>query len=316
MNQLFDTQYNLITILGPTASGKTTLAAHLSHRIGGEIISADSRQVYRGMDLGTGKDLADYTVDGNTIPAHLINIADAGYKYNVYEFQKDFVRAYKSIETRSKTPILCGGSGLYIEAVLKGFELISVPENSDLRNNLNAKTHDELVDILTNYRKLHNQTDTCNRKRLLRAIEIEDYICKNEPKESNFPSINSLVFGVRFPRNQERARITERLKDRLNSGMIDEVKSLIDSGVATTDLIYYGLEYKWITLYLIDQVDYSTMFEKLNTAIHQFAKRQMTWYRRMERNGIDINWIDGNIPLVQKLDIITNRIKNVEQNTK
>lgn len=316
MNQHISSQYNLITILGPTASGKTALAAHLAHKIEGEIISADSRQVYRGMDLGTGKDMADYTVDGNTIPVHLINIADAGYKYNVFEFQKDFVRAYKSIEAQNKIPILCGGSGLYIEAVLKGFELISVPENPNLRNNLNAKTHNELVAILTNYRELHNQTDTCNRKRLLRAIEIEDYISNNEPKKSNFPPINPLVFGVRFPRYQERARITERLKNRLNSGMIDEVKSLIDSGVATTDLIYYGLEYKWITLYLIDQVDYSTMFEKLNTAIHQFAKRQMTWYRRMERNGIDINWIDGNIPLVQKLDIITNRIKNVEQNKK
>jgi tRNA dimethylallyltransferase len=312
MNQVIDTQYNIITILGPTASGKTTLAAHLSHRIGGEIISADSRQVYRGMDLGTGKDLADYTVDGNTIPAHLINIADAGSKYNVYEFQKDFVRAYKSIEARRKTPILCGGSGLYIEAVLKGFELISVPENPGLRNNLNSKTHDELVDILRNYRKLHNQTDTCNRKRLLRAIEIEDYISKNEPRENNFPFLNPIVFGVRFPRNQEREKITERLKNRLKSGMIDEVKSLIDSGVEIADLIYYGLEYKWITLYLIDQIDYNTMFEKLNTAIHQFAKRQMTWYRRMERNGIEINWIDGNIPLDQKLDFLINRIKNVE----
>lgn len=300
--------YNLITILGPTASGKTSLAAHFANKIGGEIISADSRQVYRGMDLGTGKDIADYTVNGATVPSHLVDIVDAGYKYNVYEFQKDFTTAFNSITSRGAMPILCGGSGLYLEAVLKGFELISVPENSQLREELSRKSHNELVAMLMSFRSLHNQSDTCSTKRLVRAIEIEHFQHNNPIKSNNFPSLNPIIFGVRFSRIQERTRITERLKARLNEGMIDEVKSLIDSGIPVADILYYGLEYKWITLYLIDQVDYNTMFEKLNTAIHQFAKRQMTWFRRMERNGTDINWIDGNMPMEQKLEIIMDRI--------
>lgn len=308
MNKEVLNSYNLVTILGPTASGKTALAANFARRIGSEIISADSRQVYRGMDLGTGKDMADYTVNGVTIPSHLINIVNAGYKYNVYEFQKDFVAAYNNITSRGIIPVLCGGSGLYIEAVLKGFELSSVPENPVLREELSSKSHNELVTMLSSFRNLHNQSDTCNTKRLVRAIEIEHFQHNNPTKNSNFPNLNSIIFGVRFPRIQERARITERLKVRLNEGMIDEVKSLIDSGIPVADVLYYGLEYKWITLYLIDQVDYKTMFEKLNTAIHQFAKRQMTWFRRMERNGFDISWIDGNLPMEQKLEIMMNRV--------
>ncbi len=302
-------KYNLITILGPTASGKTTLATHFCHSTDGEIISADSRQVYRKMDLGTGKDIAEYQINGKHIPYHLIDIAEPGYKYNVYEFQKHFVEAFYTIHSRNKIPVLCGGSGLYIEAVIKGYELISVPENIELRNDLEKKSFDELVSILKTYRPLHNQTDTCNLKRLLRAIEIEEYMSRKKTNYSNFPNIDNIIFGVRFPRQQERLRITDRLKSRLKEGLIDEVKGLLDSGVAVTDMLYYGLEYKWVTLYLIDQVGYNTMFEKLNTAIHQFAKRQMTWFRRMEKNGLTINWIDGNLPLDVKVEIMVDTIR-------
>ncbi len=308
MNEIRN-KYNLITILGPTASGKTTLATHFCHSTDGEIISADSRQVYRKMDLGTGKDIAEYQIKGKHIPYHLIDIAEPGYKYNVYEFQKHFVEAFNSIHSRNKIPVLCGGSGLYIEAVIKGYELISVPENIELRNDLEKKSFDELASILKTYRPLHNQTDTCNLKRLLRAIEIEEYMSRKKTDYSNFPIIDNIIFGVRFPRQQERLRITDRLKSRLKEGLIDEVKGLLDSGVAVTDMLYYGLEYKWVTLYLIDQVDYNTMFEKLNTAIHQFAKRQMTWFRKMERTGLTIHWIDGNLPLNTKLEIMVDTIR-------
>jgi len=308
MNEL-NIKYNLVTLLGPTASGKTTLATHFCNVINGEIISADSRQVYRKMDLGTGKDLAEYLIYGRNIPYHLIDIAEPGYKYNVYEFQKHFVEAFRTIHAHNKLPVLCGGSGLYIEAAIKGYELISVPENYELRNELEKKNFDELVSILKTYRPLHNQTDTCNLKRLLRAIEIEEYMSRNKTNYSNFPQIDNIIFGLRFPRQQERLKITERLKERLKKGLIDEVKGLLDSGVSVTDMLYYGLEYKWVTLYLIDQVDYNTMFEKLNTAIHQFAKRQMTWFRRMEKNGLTINWIDGNLPLDAKLEIMVDTIR-------
>lgn len=300
----FSNKYNLITILGPTASGKTSLAAHLCLAIDGEIISADSRQVYRKMDLGTGKDLDDYVINGKPVKFHLIDIAEPGYKFNVFEFQNHFVEAFTTIHSYKKIPVLCGGSGLYIEAAIKGYQLISVPENGSLRNELEKKPFDELVYILRSYRPLHNQTDTCNLKRLIRAIEIEEYISRNGTDYSHFPVIRNINFGVRYPRQQERDRITERLKSRLKQGLIDEVKGLLDSGIAVTDLLYYGLEYKWITLYLIDQIDYNTMFGKLNTAIHQFAKRQMTWFRRMERNGEKIYWIDGNLPMEAKIELI------------
>jgi len=301
-------KYDLITILGPTASGKTQLAAHVAKAIDGEIISGDSRQVYRGMSLGTGKDIADYTVDSVQIPYHLIDIADAGSKYNVYEFQKDFFKAFDDIKKRGSQPILCGGSGLYIESVIKGYKLIAVPDNPELRVILKGKSDEELIKMLASYKKLHNQTDTSNRKRLERAIEIEEYYANNQVDETPLPTINNIIFGVRYSRNNERSRITCRLKQRLKDGMIDEVKALIDSGVSPDDLIYYGLEYKFITQYIIGQITYEEMFTLLNNAIAQFAKRQMTWFRRMERNGFEINWIQGNLPIAEKVGIVMNLI--------
>lgn len=302
-------KYDLITILGPTASGKTQLAASVAKSIDGEIISADSRQVYRGMNLGTGKDYHDYTVDNVTIPYHLIDIVDAGTKYNVYEFQKDFFRTYNEIHQRNKQPILCGGSGLYIESVLKEYRLIAVPDNQKFRDELSSKTDDELITLLSSFKKPHNQTDTSNRKRLIRAIEIEDYYDKNDVDQSPLPKINNIIFGVRYSRNNERNRITCRLKQRLKDGMLDEVKALLDSGINPDDLIYYGLEYKYLTQHIIGEISWDEMFNKLNIAIAQFSKRQMTWFRRMERNGLNINWIQGSIPLAEKVDIILNAIK-------
>lgn len=302
--------YNLITILGPTAGGKTAVAANLAYTIGGEVISGDSRQVYRGMDLGTGKDLQDYTVNGVQVPYHLIDIADAGYKFNVYEYQKHFLDAFNDISKRSVTPVLCGGSGLYIEAAIKGYRLIAVPENPELRERLSTKTRSELESLLASMKKLHNYTDTDTRKRLIRAIEIEEHYSKVDRKEFDYPKLNNIVFGVRFPRYQQRRRITERLKQRLNEGMIDEVKTILNKGVDSANLIYYGLEYKWITQHVLGEISYTEMFNGLNTAIHQFAKRQMTWFRRMERNGIDIHWIDGNMTMEQKLKIIFQTLRS------
>lgn len=301
-------KYDLITIIGPTASGKTQLAAHVAKAIEGEIISGDSRQVYRGMSLGTGKDIADYTIDNVQIPYHLIDIADAGSKYNVYEFQKDFFKVYNDIKVRGSQPILCGGSGLYIEAVLKEYKLISVPDNPELRSWMKEQPDEVLIKMLASYKKLHNQTDTSNRKRLERAIEIEEYYANNQVDETPLPKINNIIFGVRYSRNNERSRITCRLKQRLKDGMVDEVKALIDSGVNPDDLIYYGLEYKFITQYVLGQITYEEMFTLLNNAIAQFAKRQMTWFRRMERNGFEINWIQGNLPIAEKVGIVMNLI--------
>jgi tRNA dimethylallyltransferase len=302
-------RYDLITILGPTASGKTQLAAHIAKFIDAEIISGDSRQVYRGMNLGTGKDYDDYTVENTKIPFHLIDIADAGSKYNVYEFQKDFFRVFDDIKVRSKQPILCGGSGLYIESVIKGYRLIAVPDNQELRDSFKSKSDHELIKLLSTYKNPHNQTDTSNRKRLERAIEIEEYYSKNDVDTSPLPKINNIVFGVRYSRNNERNRISCRLKQRLKAGMVEEVKTLLDSGVKAEELIYYGLEYKFLTLYILGELSWDEMFVQLNNAIAQFAKRQMTWFRRMERNGININWIQGNLPLVQKVELISNLIK-------
>jgi len=302
-------KYDLITILGPTASGKTQLASHIALRLNGEIISGDSRQVYRGMNLGTGKDYHDYTVDDNKIPYHLIDIIDAGSKYNVYEFQKDFFRVYDEIRVRKNQPILCGGSGLYIESVLRGYKLIAVPDNLALRESFKSKTDEELIQILASYKKLHNQSDTTNRKRLERAIEIEEYYSKNYVDETPLPSINNIIFGVRYSRNTEKNRISCRLKQRLKDGMVDEVKALLDSGVKAEDLIYYGLEYKYITQYILGKLTWEEMFNQLNVAIAQFAKRQMTWFRRMERNGIDIKWIQGNLPLAEKVNIILELVR-------
>ncbi|MHC1702612.1 MAG: tRNA (adenosine(37)-N6)-dimethylallyltransferase MiaA [Tenuifilaceae bacterium] len=303
------TKYDLITILGPTASGKTQLAANVAAKLNGEIISADSRQVYRGMNLGTGKDYHDYTIDNVNIPYHLIDIVDAGTKYNVYEFQKDFFRVFEDITKQGKQPILCGGSGLYIESVIKEYRLIAVPDNLELRELLSKKEDDELIKMLASYKKLHNQSDTTNRKRLIRAIEIEEYYQNNEVNHLPLPKINNIIFGVRYGRSTERTRINCRLKQRLKDGMLDEVKSLLDSGIKPEDLIYYGLEYKYLTQHLIGEISWDEMFEKLNNAIAQFSKRQMTWFRRMERNGIEIHWIQGSMPLADKVEIVLNSLK-------
>lgn len=295
--------YNLLTILGPTASGKTQLAAHLAARLNGEVISADSRQVYRGMDIGTGKDLADYMVDGKMVPVHLIDIVDAGYQYNVYEYQRDFLDVYHDLQNRGKFPVLCGGSGLYLEAVLNNYRLIQVPVNEELRQKLEGKTLDELTEILKSYKsRLHNITDVENERRAIRAIEIEDFYATHAENNSPMPKLNSLVVGVKFDRLSRRKRITQRLHQRLNEGMVEEVKKLLDTGLKPDDLMYYGLEYKYITQYLMGDLTYDSMVEKLNTAIHQFAKRQMTWFRRMERQGTVIYWLDGYQPLEGKIE--------------
>ncbi|MFC2096632.1 tRNA (adenosine(37)-N6)-dimethylallyltransferase MiaA, partial [Bacteroidota bacterium] len=266
----------------------------------GEIISADSRQVYRGMDLGTGKDLEDYIVEGNKIPYHLIDIADAGSKYNVYEYQKDFLEVYEDLQKGNKFPVFCGGSGMYLEAILKGYKLIPVPPNNELRDSLEKKETEELTEILKSFKKLHNTSDIDSRKRIIRAIEIETYYDELKEVDDYFPQINSLIVGVKFDRNSRRRRISERLKQRLDEGMIDEVKRILDSGVASQDLIYYGLEYKYLTQYVIGEITYDEMFRQLETAIHQFAKRQMTWFRGMERKGFKINWLDGYAPMKEK----------------
>jgi tRNA dimethylallyltransferase len=294
-------KYNMVTILGATASGKTGVAVNLALQTGGEIISADSRQVYRGMDLGTGKDLNEYTVDGVEVPYHLIDIVDAGTEFNVYQFQQHFINAFRQIEQHNRLPILCGGSGMYIEAVLKGYSLINVPPNEALRQQLSGKTLDELAAILLSYKELHNTSDIETKRRAIRAIEIEDYYRTHPKEEDNFPIINSLIVGVYFDRDLRRQRISQRLKQRLDDGMIDEVKRLIENGVAPESLIYYGLEYKFLTLHVLGELSYSEMFCQLEIAIHQFSKRQMTWFRKMERDGFNIHWLDGNLPIEDKL---------------
>lgn len=298
-------KYNLITILGPTASGKTAVAAQIASVLDGEVISADSRQVYRGMDLGTGKDYADYVVDGKPVPYHLIDIADAGYEYNVYEYQKDFLKIFEDVTNRDKLPVMCGGSGLYLEAILKNYKLIQVPNNDSLREKLSGKSLDELTQILRTYKNyLHNQTDIENTKRAMRAIEIEEYYLTHPEIDTGMPEIRSLVVGVKFDRESRRKRITARLRQRLKEGMLDEVQHLLDSGLTPEQLTYYGLEYKYMTLHLTGQLTYQQMFDGLNVAIHQFAKRQMTWFRRMEKQGTEIHWLDGYIPLNEKVEKI------------
>ena len=301
-------KYDLITILGPTASGKTPLAAALAHRMGTEIISGDSRQVYRRMDLGTGKDLVDYTVDGCQVPYHLIDIVEPGYKYNVFEYQRDFLKAYEEISAKGKTPILCGGTGMYIESVLKGYRLLPVPENPELRASLEGKSLEELTHILEGYKKLHNSTDVDTCKRAIRAIEIEEYYKQQPPEYREFPSLKSLIIGVDIDRELRREKITRRLKQRLEEGMVDEVRGLLAEGIPAENLIYYGLEYKFLTQYAIGEISYDEMFLQLETAIHQFAKRQMTWFRGMERRGFTIHWLDATLPMEEKTEQIINLI--------
>jgi tRNA dimethylallyltransferase len=294
---------NLIVVLGPTATGKTRFAAELASHIAGEIISADSRQVYRYMNLGTGKDYTDYEIDGKLIPFHLIDILEPGNKYNVFEYQKDFLTAYNAIRKRQHIPILCGGTGLYIEAVTKTYRLLNVPKNEELRRELEGKSLQELENILKSYRKLHNTTDTDTTERAIRAIEIEEFYSRNCNSLYNFPEIKPVWFGIRCDPFLRRHLITERLHRRLNEGMVREVRELISRGIKPQDLIYYGLEYKFITRYLLGELSYEGMVGGLNTAIHQFAKRQMTWFRKMERDGIKIHWIDMNLPMNEKLKI-------------
>ena len=282
---------DFITILGPTASGKTGVAVKLAAEIDAEIISADSRQVYRRMDLGTGKDLEDYCINGKNIPYHLIDIAEPGTKYNVYEYQKDFLQAYNDIRSRGKKVIVCGGTGLYLESVLRSYRLSPVPQNPELRENLSGKSLEELTHMLSQYKTLHNTTDVDSAQRAIRAIEIAEYYKHTPIDDRPFPTLTSYVIGIDVDRETRRQRISARLKQRLDNGMVDEVKRLLAEGIPADDLIYYGLEYKFLTLYAIGKMSYEEMFRQLEIAIHQFAKRQMTWFRGMERRGIDIHWM-------------------------
>lgn len=304
----------MITILGPTASGKTDIAAHLAEKMDAEIISADSRQVYRRMDIGTGKDLADYNVNGKNIPYHLIDIVEPGTKYNLFEYQRDFLDAYEDIRSRGKNVIMCGGTGLYIESVLKGYRLIPVAENTELRKELEGKSLEELTCILEEMKKknnsnMHNTTDVDTAKRAIRAIEIEDAYMKTPVEERFFPKIDTVIIGVGIDRELRRQKITKRLKQRLDNGMVDEVRALLDSGIHAENLIYYGLEYKFLTEYIIGKLSYDEMVSSLEIAIHQFAKRQMTWFRGMERRGFHINWIDASKSMEEKLNEIDSIIR-------
>ncbi|MBN2173863.1 MAG: tRNA (adenosine(37)-N6)-dimethylallyltransferase MiaA [Bacteroidales bacterium] len=301
--------FNFIVVTGPTATGKTQFAAHLAARIKGEIISADSRQVYRGMDLATGKDFNDYIVGDITIPYHLVDIVDPGYEYSVYEFQKDFLRVYDEIQMKGKIPVLCGGTGMYIESVLKGYNMVKVPANEALRNEIESKTDQELIDLLNTYKIPHNITDTTDRKRLVRALEIAGYYQSHPEIKIPFPEINPIIFGVYFERRTIRERITERLRKRLEGGMISEVEELLKKGLSPEQLKFYGLEYKYLTQYVTGELSYDEMFHLLNTAIHQFAKRQMTWFRKMEREGRKIHWIDGHLPAQEKVKLALELIK-------
>lgn len=301
--------HKMITILGPTASGKTSVAAALALRTGGEIISADSRQVYRRMDIGTGKDLADYTIGDVHIPYHLIDIAEPGTKYNLFQYQQDFHTAYNDIRSRGKLPILCGGTGLYIEAVLGGYSLSPVPQNQKLRESLEGKSLDQLTQMLVQLKQkngsnMHNRTDVDTAQRAIRAIEIETYNLEHPTPERQMPPVDSLVIGINIDRELRREKITRRLKARLDEGMCDEIRSLIDGGVNPDDLIYYGLEYKFVTEYVVGRTSYEEMFRQLEIAIHQFAKRQMTWFRGMERRGYTIHWIDAAQSMDEKVEAI------------
>ncbi|MBQ0057951.1 MAG: tRNA (adenosine(37)-N6)-dimethylallyltransferase MiaA [Bacteroidales bacterium] len=297
----------MITIVGPTASGKTRLAVDVALEYGAEIISGDSRQVYRGMTLGTGKDLDDYIVrdsDGKVqkvVPCHLIDIREPGYKYSIYEFQQDFHTALSDIRQRGKEVVFCGGSGLYVESVLKGYEMHEVPENPELRQRLEGKTLDELTEILKTYKTLHNNTDTDTAKRAIREIEIRDYYKTHSQQLTAYPPVPSLVVGIDVDRDVRRERISRRLRQRLDDGMVEEVRGLLDSGIAPEDLIYYGLEYKYLTLYVTGRLTYDEMVSQLEIAIHQFAKRQMTWFRGMERRGTQIHWVRESIPNEEKV---------------
>lgn len=297
-------KYDLISIVGPTACGKTALAVETAYELGGEVLSADSRQVYRDMNIGTGKDLAEYSRCGVCVPYHLIDIVNAGDKYNVFEFQRDFLAAYNDVRSRNAVPVMCGGSGLYVESVLKGYRLIPVPENLQLRKELEQKNLAELTEILSSYKTLHNTTDVDTVKRAVRAIEIEEYYARTPVEEREFPLLKPLIIGIDVERDVRRERISRRLRTRLDEGLVDEVRALLDKGVTSEQLLYYGLEYKFVTLYIVGAMKYDEMVCGLETAIHQFAKRQMTWFRGMERRGLSINWLSSSLPMKEKVKII------------
>ena len=306
---IFALMQRLITILGPTASGKTSLAAALAHRLDGEIISADSRQVYRGMDIGTGKDLADYVVEGRKVPYHLIDIREPGTKYNLFQYQQDFHDAYQDILRRGKQPILCGGTGLYIESVLKGYQLSPVPQNETLRRQLENKSLEELTPMLEELKRktgshMHNRSDVDTAQRAIRAIEIETYNLEHPLSERELPPVPSLIIGVAIDRDARREKITRRLRQRLEQGMVEEVRGLLQRGIPAEDILYYGLEYKYVTEYVLGRRTYQEMFRDLEIAIHQFAKRQMTWFRGMERRGFQIHWIEAAMPMEEKVNMI------------
>jgi tRNA dimethylallyltransferase len=309
MNNEGNAAPDLLAIVGHTAGGKTTLAAHLALRLNGEIISADSRQVYRGMDIGTGKDLGDYRVGDTDIPYHLIDIMDPGGKYSLFNFRQDFHQAYLDIRSRKKLPILCGGTGLYTEAVLKGYRLTEVPIDVEFREGISEKPDNELIEYLKSYGPMHNRTDISDRERLVRALEIARYQKDAGSGETTPVTSNPMVFGITYETETRRNRITERLTSRLGSGMVGEVEKLLET-TSPEDLMYYGLEYRYLTLYCLGKITYDEMFSALNTAIHQFAKRQMTWFRGMERRGIPITWIPGELPLGEKIEMVLEKIGN------
>jgi tRNA dimethylallyltransferase len=302
-------RYDLLTILGPTATGKTELAAQMAFHLNGEVLSADSRQIYKGMDLGTGKDLADYQVNGHSVPYHLIDLVEAGTQYNVFEFQQEFIKAYEDIRHRGRFPVFCGGSGLYLEAVLKGYKLTQVPSNKIRREELSLLSLEELASLLKGLKNVHNSSDTETKNRAIRAIEIEEYLVQHPELTIEFPHMNPLIVGILFDRDMRRTRITNRLTQRLNEGLIEEVEMLLKRGLSADDLIYYGLEYKYVTLFVVGEISREMMFEKLNIAIHQFAKRQMTWFRKMEREGFEITWLDGFLPIGEKVDFVMKLIQ-------
>ena len=300
--------HDILVITGPTATGKTRLAALVADRLGGEVISADSRQVYRGMDIGTGKDLSDYTVDGRRVPVHMVDIADAGYRYNVYEYQRDFLKVFEDMTMRGVYPVVCGGSGMYVDSIVSGYRLVQVPVNDQLRSLLDGRSLEELTEILSQYKSLHNKTDVDTVKRAVRAIEIADWYAHHPVEETPFPVRNPLVTAVFVDRETRRQRISDRLRVRLEEGMIEEVQRLLAGGIHPDDLIYYGLEYKYITLFLMNRLSREEMIQKLEVEIHRFAKRQMTWFRGMERRGIAINWIDGSLSDEEKTACLISKI--------
>lgn len=304
--------HDIITILGPTASGKTSFAARLALLTHGEILSADSRQIYRRMDIGTGKDLSDYTLEGKAVKYHLIDLEEPGTKYDLFRYQQDFLTAYTDVKARGKEAILCGGSGLYLESILRGYRLSPVPQNPELRERLSGKSLEELTRILSTYKKLHNTTDTDTPQRAIRAIEIAEYYRHTPVEDRPFPTLKSITLGLNPEREVRRERISRRLRQRLDEGMVDEVRGLLAEGIAPENLIYYGLEYKYLTLYITGTLTYDDMVGQLEIAIHQFAKRQMTWFRGMERRGINIHWLPAPPESLEELrDFITRHVPEI-----